>query len=140
MKGDVITCSKCNNLFDRRSPCKHCLQIEKEVIYQILENMEKNEGRGPVRGLNIYFEKEFEAVQFVKSKYYADKYGVMGMPGCDSMVKSVTRESLTPNIYYDVAEYEEVNHTKVSLTRKERIKLELSALSKDELIKKLMEK
>lgn len=32
MKGDVIECNKCHELYDRRSPCKNCERLNKPKI------------------------------------------------------------------------------------------------------------
>jgi hypothetical protein len=110
------------------------------ILYQITYNSDGTEGRGKTVRMNIYFEDKADALIFVKSKYYSRKYGVMGTPGCEYDIKSVSEESLVPNIYKNVYEFEDEAGERISQTREEVLKEKFNKMSKEELVKALLKK
>lgn len=115
-------------------------EIPKNIksLHQITHNPDKNEGRAAYVRLNIYFTNFHDAEIFVKSKYYADEYGVMGMPGTKSDIKQVDPKTLIPNIYDNIEDFEENTKIKISLSKEERKKEYLKNMDKDVLIEKIL--
>ena len=72
------------------------------TVFEILQNDDKNEGRGPYSTTNIYFSTKEEALKFVRSNYYANKYGVMGTPGGEYDIRE---KSMVFRIWTTVEEF-----------------------------------
>ncbi len=47
-------------------------------FYEVMQNMDSTEGRGPIKGTGIAFETKDAAIEFCNSKRY-EKYAVMGV-------------------------------------------------------------
>jgi len=110
------------------------------TLYQITYNSDGTEGRGRTIEMNVYFEDKADAITFVKSKYYSRKYGVMGTSGSEYDIKSISEDSLVPNIYKDIYEFEDEVGEKISQTREEILKDKFNRMSKEELVKALLKK
>lgn len=51
--------------------------------FAVYYNSDGTEGKGPMVFTGLLFSKKSDAIQFVKSKDYAMKWGVMGTPGSE---------------------------------------------------------
>lgn len=60
------------------------------IVFAVYANHDTTEGRGADFFTGIAFPTKTLAVQFAKSQFYADKYGVMGTPGSDYCVRELT--------------------------------------------------
>lgn len=77
-------------------------------LYQITYNEEDdNAGAGRSVFMNLYFENKDDAMTFIKSKYYADRYGMQGYRGNDNDIKTVNTEDVLPKIYKSIDDYQE---------------------------------
>jgi len=59
-------------------------------FYQVMKNLDRTEGRGPMIPADIGFTNQTSALAFVTSDYYAKEYGVQGTPGSEYDVKERT--------------------------------------------------
>ncbi len=55
--------------------------MRKIEIYRVYINSDRTEGRGPMSPTDVAFINKADAIEYVKSPEYANKYGVMGTPG-----------------------------------------------------------
>ncbi len=109
-------------------------------IYSTNYNADQNEGRWPSRDLNINFENEVDAIIFVESRYYGEKYGVMGCPGSKYNTSRVNKQTLIPNIYKDISDFEKKTGISISMTAEEIKRHKLNSMSKEELVEQAMQK
>jgi len=112
----------------------------KDELFQITYNSDGTEGRGQEISLNIYFEEKQDAINFVVSKYYAHKYGVMGCKGSEYDVNTIKTESLIPNIYKDINDFENKTDIVIKRTEKEKKIDNIKNMSREELIKMAISK
>ncbi len=75
-----------------------------QSFYEVTENMDKTEGRGPTRGTGIAFRIKEDAIEFVLSKHYK-KFACMGVnPGSNYAEFSVARRDVC--VFQDMEDYE----------------------------------
>ena len=60
-----------------------------DKYWRVTANSDTCEGRGPCFDTPFAFYSEAEALKFAQSKYYANKYGVMGTPGSKYDIREV---------------------------------------------------
>ena len=63
--------------------------MDKVVFFEVTQDTDKDEGRGRRISTGIAFKKRKDAITFVESQEYADRFGIMGTPGYDSDVREV---------------------------------------------------
>jgi len=112
----------------------------KNKLFQITYNSDDIEGRGREMLLNIYFEEEAEAMKFITSKYYSEKYGVMGSQGSKYDIKTVATQSLVPNIYKNINDFENKTDIVINMTEKEKKINNIKNMSREELIEMAISK
>ena len=61
-----------------------------EFLYQIVHPSDLNDGSGQIVELNIYFERKFDAEEFIKSKHFKENYGAQGQHGSKSNIRVKT--------------------------------------------------
>ncbi len=64
----------------------------KREYFRVTANRDATEGRGAIFDTPFAFWSRSEALKFVKSKYYAHKYGVMGYEGGEYDIKTVATD------------------------------------------------
>ncbi len=106
-------------------------------MYQITYNADSNEGRGPRVKTDIIFKDQYDALNFVKSDYYAEEYGVMSCRGNEHDISFYT----PPNIYSNIEMFEKAHGviiTNAKEAKKARV-VELKKFSHIDLVNKIME-
>lgn len=88
---------------------------DKSTYYEITYNEDMTEGRGGRRSTGVYFWNYSDAMQFVQSNRYADKWGIMGTCGSKNDIEKKTVK--LPRIYDSLSDYDEENPNKEAMKR-----------------------
>jgi len=88
--------------------------MKKSTYYEITQNSDSTEGRGPSITTDVFFWNYNDALEFVASHRYK-KYGVMGT--CGSKYDIREKKTALPVIFDSLKDYDEANPNKEELDR-----------------------